>query len=130
MTAGAKIARSPALNDVGEVSKLGIVVLDSLHLSQSTGETTTMNKMLQATYRNGTLLLSEKLDPALEGAQIRVMILDTEGNELPANQPIDPSDQTEDEAPRVSRKSILTRLSRRRFARYTSEDEGDREAVH
>jgi predicted DNA-binding antitoxin AbrB/MazE fold protein len=39
-----------------------------------------MTKILEATYSNGTLILSEALDPALEGKKLKVMILET--NEL------------------------------------------------
>jgi hypothetical protein len=35
-----------------------------------------MTKILQATYSNGNLVLSESLDPALEGKRLRVLVMD------------------------------------------------------
>jgi predicted DNA-binding antitoxin AbrB/MazE fold protein len=37
-----------------------------------------MNKILEATYSNGNLILSESLNPELEGKKLRVMILETD----------------------------------------------------
>lgn len=37
-----------------------------------------MNQILTATYRDGTLILSEKLDPSLEGQAIDIMIMTPE----------------------------------------------------
>lgn len=35
-----------------------------------------MYKVLQAVYRDGQLVLSEKLNPAFEGKQLRIIVLD------------------------------------------------------
>ncbi|NJN86990.1 MAG: hypothetical protein HC881_12725 [Leptolyngbyaceae cyanobacterium SL_7_1] len=35
-----------------------------------------MNKVLQATYRNGSLVLDEKLDAALEGKKLTVILVE------------------------------------------------------
>lgn len=35
-----------------------------------------MTKILEATYSNGNLILSEALDPGLEGKKLRVMIIE------------------------------------------------------
>jgi predicted DNA-binding antitoxin AbrB/MazE fold protein len=37
-----------------------------------------MTKILEATYSNGHLVLSESLDPELEGKKLKVMILKTD----------------------------------------------------
>ena len=41
-----------------------------------------MTKILDATYSNGHLVLSETLPPDLEGKKLRVMILETPDEEL------------------------------------------------
>lgn len=89
-----------------------------------------MKKTLQATYRNGTLLLTEKLDPALEGTQVRVIILDTEVNEQTSGEPVHPNEQTEDEESKTSKMAVLAKWARRRSAKSISGDEVDREEAH
>lgn len=37
-----------------------------------------MTKILEATYSNGNLILSESLNPDLEGKKLKVMILETD----------------------------------------------------
>jgi predicted DNA-binding antitoxin AbrB/MazE fold protein len=41
-----------------------------------------MSKVLQATYQDGSLVLDEKLDAALEGKKLRVMVLDDSDEEV------------------------------------------------
>lgn len=41
-----------------------------------------MNKILEATYHNGTLLLDNKLSSNLEGKKIKLIIIDNEGLEI------------------------------------------------
>lgn len=41
-----------------------------------------MSKVIQATYQDGSLVLDEKLDAALEGKKLRVMLLDDSDEEV------------------------------------------------
>lgn len=92
-----------------------------------------MKKTLQATYSNGHLLLNEKLNPAWEGAQVRVVILGTEVNEQASGASIHPIEQREDredEEPKASRMAVLTKWARRRSAKSGLEAEGEQEPAH
>jgi hypothetical protein len=40
-----------------------------------------MNKLLQATYRDGNLILEEKLDSHLEGKKLTIILVDSESTE-------------------------------------------------
>jgi predicted DNA-binding antitoxin AbrB/MazE fold protein len=37
-----------------------------------------MNKILEATYSKGTLILSEAIDPALEGKKLKIVVLEAQ----------------------------------------------------
>lgn len=37
-----------------------------------------MNKILEATYSNGNLILNEALDPALEGKKLRILVVESQ----------------------------------------------------
>ncbi len=47
-----------------------------------------MSKILEATYSNGNLVLSEALDPTLEGKKLRVVVLEAQETveDLPSEQ--------------------------------------------
>ncbi len=53
-----------------------------------------MSKVLQATYQDGSLVLDEKLDSALEGKKLKIVVLDNSDEEvIEAEQSLEPRKQ-------------------------------------
>ena len=53
-----------------------------------------VSKVIQATYQDGSLVLDEKLDAALEGKKLRVMVLDNSDEEaIEMEQTLEPRKQ-------------------------------------
>lgn len=44
-----------------------------------------MTRILEATYSNGNLILSEELDPALEGKKLKIVVLEAQEQETVEN---------------------------------------------
>lgn len=80
-----------------------------------------MNKVLQATYHDGNLVLDEKLDAALEGKKITLILVDSSES---SNQP----EQTEVDV--EERKRRFLEKSKQYSAKLPPDYKFDREEAH
>jgi hypothetical protein len=76
-----------------------------------------MSKVLQATYRDGSLILDEKLDAALEGKKLTLILVEAESSPEPE---FEPSERT--------RKFL--EWAQQYSAKLPSDYQFDREAAH
>lgn len=88
-----------------------------------------MTKILQAMYTNGNLILSEALDPDLEGKQVRLMIFSATEEPLAVVGQSDPTVHTEDTESRAAKLKAFLRWSRRYSAKFPGNNGDDSEAL-
>lgn len=77
-----------------------------------------MNKVLQATYRDGSLVLHEKLDAALEGKKLTLILVEASAS----------SNQTEDDL--ETRKRQFFEWAKQYSAKLVADYKFDREEIH
>ena len=77
-----------------------------------------MSKILQATYHDGNLILDEKLDAALEGKKLTLILVE---DSAPSNQ---------SEVDLAERKRRFLEKSKQYFAKLPSDYKFDREEIH